>query len=96
MTEWKEQTLLSHDFSEQPEIIGKLVGKTPSTFSGNDYVLKLENGSEVTIFGKTVLQTKLEKVEIGTLVKIVYKGKVKSSKNPRYEYDDFAVYTAKE
>ena len=56
--------------------------------------LKDTDNQEVSILGSTVLNRKLDKIEPGTIIKIVYKGKA-TAKNGR-EYNNFAVLRAKQ
>jgi hypothetical protein len=48
---------------------------------------------EFTIFGDSVLKTKMSKVELNQIVKIIYKGKVKSEKTGRM-YKDYKFFLA--
>lgn len=88
--EWKEVQICRHDFSVKPEVFGVLLEKRKSNYKGNDYVLDVA-GVLTLIYGKAALQSKLESMPIGTLVKIVYKGKVKSKNG--MNYDLFQVFT---
>jgi len=48
---------------------------------------------EYVIFGDSVLKTKMKNVELNIIVKIVYKGKVKSEKTGRM-YKDYRFFIA--
>jgi hypothetical protein len=47
---------------------------------------------EFIIFPTTVLETKFKRVPLDAMVKIVYLGKKKSEKNPKYSYKDYDIY----
>lgn len=49
---------------------------------------------EYTIFGDSVLKSKMKRVALNQIVKIVYKGKKKSEKTGR-SYKDYEFYLAK-
>lgn len=91
MPEYKEVEKRVHNFDEQPVVEGTLKEKKEGQF-GIDYVIDV-NGEAVTIFGKTVLRTKLEDVETGSMVRIT-KLEDKKSENGRI-YQDFKVEVAK-
>lgn len=88
---WVKVERKGWDFSVNPEVVGVLVSKQKSTFEGNDYVLNNAVHGDVLIYGKTVLQNKLEALPIGTVVRILALGLKKNEKTKR-TYEDFDVY----
>jgi len=95
--EWEEVTVERnvHDFQETPMIVGVLKEKVQSIFQGDDYVLSVADGDDVTVYGRTILHRKMEDVELGTVVRITSLGLKKSKLNPGNAYEDFKVEKAK-
>ncbi len=91
--EWIKVSRKAHNFNEKAELVGVLIAKVKGSFEGNDYVIENESG-QILVYGKTALQTKLEPIEIGTKVKIVYLGKKKSETTKR-TYEEYEVYVKK-
>ena len=91
MTEWKEVTSKVHNFDQEPAIEGVLKDKTEGQF-GQNYILDVD-GEDITVFGKSVIRSKLETVKVGAKVRITYKGEKKSESTGR-TYQDFLVETA--
>jgi len=56
------------------------------------YVLRDTNDEEVSVFGKTALNSQMKKVEIGDIIKITYEGEKRSQRGRTYK--DFKVYKA--
>ena len=86
--QWKPQP---NDF-----IIGVYTQTTHGTGKGEGYVfhtLEDKEGNEVSILGCTVLNNKLDKIEYGTLIKIIFKGYATSQRGK--EYKNYAVLVAK-
>lgn len=54
-----------------------------------------DSDMEFVMFPTSVLKTKMARVPLDALVKIVYLGEVKSNKS-RYKYKDFAVFAGME
>ena len=83
--EWKMiQPELWKPENNGDEIIGKLITKDPSKFIGRtNYHLEVTKEgklSQVTVFGSTVLDDKMQYINLGQIIKIVYKGKQKNKK----------------
>ena len=97
---WKELTQQG-DFpkmwdweSDGEKIEGELikvdtgVGKNES----NVYTIKAGGGEEVGIWGTAVLDSRLNELELGTKIQIIYKGKKKNPESGR-TFKDFSVAT---
>ena len=65
---------------------GKERNSTMHTFETAD-------GTEVDMWGKSVLDSKLRNIEPGTPVEVVYEGEKRGKSGRRYH--DFAIYTLK-
>jgi hypothetical protein len=89
--EWQEVIKNVWDFEQDKELIGVLIRKPEGQFGGNDFILEVKEKGEVLIYGKTVLQNKMNDLKEGTVIKIEYLGKVTSPKTRR-TYEDFRVY----
>jgi hypothetical protein len=81
------------NFHEKPEIIGKLIRKEDGQYTKN-YIIQLDDKQEWLLYGKTVLDRKLEQVNPEQRIKIVFLGKQTSADTGR-TYDNFEVYLAK-
>ena len=73
-------------------IEGELTGTTQGQY-GDNFILKVPTGEEMTVFGGAVINTKMRNVEVLKYVKITYIGEVKSSAGRVYK--DFKVEVAK-
>ena len=78
------------------EFIGKYIGFVEYEREGEKnifYKFQDINGDdeEFIMFPTSVLKTKMSRVPLDAIVKIIYLGKVKSNKS-RYEYKDFQVF----
>ena len=90
MAEWKKiEGTDFHDFKDKPEVEGELKATEEGQY-GDNYVVTLKDGTDITVAGTTVLQGRLKNIEKGTPVKIVYKGEAKSSTGRTYH--DFDVF----
>jgi len=78
-----------HDFSENKEVIGKLVSIEDGAY-GNQYIIKTEKGN-VTIGTYDVLKSKILQSDVGKFIKIISLGDKLSPKTKR-KYRDFEVY----
>lgn len=93
-TEWNKvesEQRNAHNFKEVPELEGEYKEAVKSVHGGNDYLVVDKDGNDVLVWGKTALQTKMARVEVGAKVKIVYLGEKKSSSTGR-TYEDYDVY----
>jgi hypothetical protein len=82
------------------EFIGKYIGFVEYEKDGEKnifYKFNDINGDdeEFIMFPTSVLKTKMARVPLDAIVKIVYVGKVKSNKS-RYSYKDFQVFAGVE
>ena|SRR3990167_1565948 len=77
------------------EISGKLIkiDTEVGTNGSTVYVLAKEDESEVSFWGSAVLDSRFEKIELGSFVKVVFTGKV-DGKNGR-SYRGFDVFVKK-
>ena len=98
MSDWKELSrpgdVSTWEPEENEELEGTLtkiirdVGQNKSTV----YEITLASGEMCGVWETSVLRSKLEQVEIGSEVKIIYLGKRKSKKGPG-TYKDYKVFT---
>ena len=58
----------------------------------NLYVLKREGKEDIAVWGSTVIDSRMEDIELGSEVKIVFLGEATSEKTGR-NYKNFEVYT---
>ena len=70
-------------------IEGEFVGTEDGQF-GDNFLIKVKSGEVFTVFGKTVLTTKMKSVTPASIVRITYLGEVKSKKGGTM-YKDFSV-----
>ena len=70
-------------------IEGEFVGETEGQY-GKDYLIKCPSGETFTVFGKTVLRTKMKSAKQGKQVRITYLGEVKAKKGSTL-YQDYKV-----
>ena len=98
LMEWKEvknetdgEKRKVHNFNESPIFEGVLVNRVDSFYGGHDYVFDTKAEKNILVYGKKVLQGKLEKVEIGSLVRIYHLGKIKGTNQT---YENFKVTVA--
>ena len=84
-------TSTMHDFEIQKEITGILFNKKENVGANNSMVYEIEIGDEIFgVWGTSILDQKMSKVEVGDEVKITYNGKKVSEKTKR-TYKDFTV-----
>jgi len=92
--DWQEvKSANAHDFDEVPVVQGILV-KTEENVGENNsmfYTLEKEDGSEIGVWGSTVIDSRFTTLKIGQEVKIEYKGKVKAKTGGR-EYKDYKIF----
>ena len=92
-SDWREVSLENTaTWDRKDPIEGELMAVKPNTGPHESmlYMLKTKDG-EVSVWGSTVLDNKLEHVPIGVRVKIEPQGLTKSPKSGR-EYQDFRVF----
>lgn len=56
------------------------------------YTLEVKGQGDISIWGSTVLDTRLKRTKIGEEVKVVYLGKKKSKKRKGATYKDYDVF----
>jgi len=66
------------------QVTGTLINIDQSTF-GSAYDLEIEPGHVMTVFGTTVLNQKLSKVDLGDVLRITYLGDKTSEKGRSYK-----------
>ena len=84
-----------HDFEVNKEITGILFNKRNNIGANNSNIYDIEVGDEVIgVWGTSILDRKMEEVEVGEEVRIIYNGKKISDKTKR-QYKDFTVQSRK-
>ena len=88
---WKEvESGAVFQFEKEGDSIeGELVDTVEGQF-GNNYIIKTPSGEEMTVFGKTVINTKMARIKKGQKVKITFKGEVKAPTSGR-NYQDYSI-----
>jgi len=76
------------------QIMGALVNKSPGAYDNFVYDIEVSPGVAKTVFGITVLDQKLKKVEVGQVVRITYLGEKIGTESKR-KYKDFKVEAKK-
>lgn len=91
---WEKMEFDSWSFEENDTLIGVFVEKREDVGPNhsNAYEFELKDGNRVTVWGSTVLDTRLKSLVIGEEVKIVYLGKEKSQQRKGAEYKNFDVF----
>jgi hypothetical protein len=80
-----------HDFEVQKEITGILFNIKEDVGPNNSKVYEIEIGDEIFgVWGTSILDQKMAKVEVGDEVRIIFNGKKVSEKTKR-QYKDFTV-----
>lgn len=82
------------DYQEQPEFTGTYMAKESEVGPNNSnmYTFKVTDGSLMGVWGNTILDGRFKNLQVGEEVKIVYLGKMESSKVKGREYHNFEVY----
>jgi len=90
----------THDWISNSVLEGVYIAKkNVQTANGSSwlYTVQKENGVNLDVWGKAILDSFFQSIPIGSLVRITYKGKMKSAKGGRtyhafdLEYDDSVV-----
>lgn len=97
--EYKEKETVRFEEKGQ-KFVGKYIGffEFEGSFGpgiGYNFVDPDDAELEFVMFGDSVLKTKMERVPLDAIVKIVYQGKKKSEKTGRM-YKDYKFFLAKE
>lgn len=76
------------------ELVGVYLGFEENIGSNNSnvYTFRKENGDKISVWGTTVLDSRLKNLNVNEEVKIAYKGSVKSEKVKGRAYHDFDVW----
>lgn len=88
---WEELRQKVHNFQEEKELVGELVEISKSRYEGNDYTIRKEDDTCVTVYGKTAINSVMKGINIGTRLKIVYEGEMKNPNSGRM-FHSFKVY----
>lgn len=85
--------LPTHNFRSEPVLEGSYIGVKSDIGpnNANKYTLELDDGTQVEIWGSTVLDDKMQNVDRGSYVRIEYLGK---RKGRHAYYHDFSVSVA--
>lgn len=81
------------DFQNDKEIEGVLISKEENVGPNESWMYRIQkaDGTELGVWGNTVLDGRLKKIEVGEEIRLVYLGKLKSPKTNR-EYHSFDVF----
>ena len=99
----KAENAEAWDYKTQPEIMGELMSIQENVGPNNSmmYELELDETDKATglavrrsVWGSTVLNTRLKNVKVGEIVKIKYLGQKKSESRKGAQYHDFEVFHA--
>ena len=82
------------DPNQEKEVAGilKQVKTKVGPNESNLYVLKREGKEDIAVWGSTVIDSRMEDIELGSEVKIVFLGEATSEKTGR-NYKNYEVYT---
>jgi len=92
---WKEvEQSETYDFEQGP-LVGAFTGVETNVGpnESNLYSFELEDGRNVSVWGSTVLDSRMSKIQVGSVVKIEFLGEKENPKTNR-TYKEFKVYTA--
>src|SRR3990167_9375780 len=80
------------DFDLEPVIEGKLLEKKENVGPSESNMYEVETAKGIfSVWGTTVLDNRIEIIPVGSLVKIMYKGRKTNPKNGR-SFKDFEVW----
>jgi hypothetical protein len=81
------------DFETTKELMGVLTEKEEKVGPNESMMYKVQktDGATIGVWGNTVLDARMKKINIGDEIKLVYLGKALSPKTGR-EYHNFDVY----
>ncbi len=92
----KPEELPVHNFKETPVFEGVLKRKMESKqYKTNNYVLANMDGEEFLLWGKTALRSQLDRLDLGTRVKIEFKG-MKHNPKSGNTFEEFEVQVWKD
>lgn len=94
----KQEMSPSWDYKTQPKFVGKFIGFDENVGPNNSklYHFELEDGTEMSIWGSSVLDVRFSRLKIGEIVSIKYLGQKTSEKRKGSKYHDFEVFHAAE
>lgn len=95
MSDWKKvEQAKTWIFTDKPEMVGVYTGKEENIGENNSTVYNFEtaDGENVSVWGSTVLDTRLKNVKEGQEVKIKFLGEVPSPNRKGKTYKNFEVY----
>lgn len=95
MPDWRKRTLTFIDWEETKEYIGTLIKKDVVNLPNGPvtrYVFQGEDGTEVSTLGGKILDEAFEKIEVGTMCRLVYLGTESTQMGQTVNL--FEVYTA--
>ena|ERR1051325_10206396 len=77
----------SQSWDEQTPLMGKFVRVKTNVgaHNSNVYVMRKEDGTELGVWGSTVINGRFEEIPVGSLVKIEALGEVKSKTGTKYK-----------
>lgn len=81
------------NFEENPELIGLYLGHDEDVGENHSNIYNFEvNQTSVSVWGSTVLDGRMKKVNVGEEVKITFTGMKDSPTRKGKQYKDFEVY----
>lgn len=95
---WKKQEAAdAWDFEKEPELIGTYISRKANVGRHNSmlYKIKKTDGTIIAVWGSTVLDGRLEDIEIGSMIKIMFLGDM-ASPSGGADYHNFEVFVDKE
>ena len=95
---WEEMEFgTTWDPEVEPELIGEYISRQENVGVNNSmlYEIKKDDGEVVSVWGSTVLDTRLKNLEGGERLKIVFNGLKDSPTKGRQPYKDYTVFHSK-
>src|SRR3990167_9165592 len=81
------------NFEKEPEMIGLFIGKEENVGENNSNLYTFEvDQKNVSVWGSTVLDTRMKNVKVGEEVKIVFLGLKDSPNRKGKQYKNFDVF----
>lgn len=86
------------DFNENKELEGYYLGKKEDVGENHSriYQVELDSGEITEFWGATALDSQMDRVSIGSRIKIIYNGLVDSPKRKGKQYKSFDVLVDKD
>ena len=79
-----------HQFEKEGDVLEGTLAEVLQGEYGNNYAITKADGERVTMFGSTVINSKMAIVKVGDKVKITFLG-MPIGKNSKRQYKDFKV-----